>query len=699
MSLEGRQFAQYHIIRLLKRGGMGEVYLAHDVYLDRQVAIKVIRVDPSYDSDPDAAKEATRLFLREMRVIAQLDHRHILPVYGSGEEVVEGMTFMYMVMPLRSRGSLTNWLQKRGKAGLLSAKDVEYIVRQAASALQYAHMRQIVHQDVKPSNFLLHGNADHPGELNLQLADFGVAKLLTTTSDSQDVRGTPIYMAPEQWDGHAVPATDQYALAVMAYELLTGYLPFDGKNRDQLWYQHNHMRPQAPSTINPEIPKELDVILLRALAKDPEDRFRSISAFAAAFRQAVINSGSIHRTLTITPLEAQTGTQRFIPLPDGRQVRVSVSANAFDGQVIRIGGLGEQAVYGGPVGALIVTIAIAQHQDETSLTGSTFLRTVPEANRDREVVDQPQRFSRGKAILLIVLAVLLLTGSGGFLYFIESRPGSVPSVSNSIKSQDNLSATATAMQAKIAASGTATTAQTATAQAATTQTATAATATSSAVTATAIASATAVAVTATASAVAGTATAAAYQALIEVGTPALIDALRDNNQGHQWDDQLFPDGTGCTFTGQSYHDFVPGKDSISPCFARATDFKNFSYQIQLRIVKGNRGGIIFRANHNDGTFYCFYIDGIGGYGLEIYKNATLSDTLSAGPDSSVHTGPNQSNLIAVAANGDVLDLYINMKHIATVKDSTYDHGEIGVFAQSTINPTEVIFSDAQVWSR
>src|SRR5205085_10424727 len=159
-----------------------EVYLALDTYLDRQVAIKVIRIDPSHDSDPDVV-EAARLFLREMRVIAQLDHRHSLPVYDSGEEVVEGMTFMYMVMPLRGRGSLTNWLQKRGKAGLLSAKDVEYIVRQAANALQYVHLRGLIHQDVKPSNFLLHGNADHPGELNLQLADFGVAKLLTTTSD------------------------------------------------------------------------------------------------------------------------------------------------------------------------------------------------------------------------------------------------------------------------------------------------------------------------------------------------------------------------------------------------------------------------------------------------------------------------------------------------------------------------------------
>src|SRR5439155_17444161 len=117
------------------------------------------------------------------------------------------------------------------------------IVRQAASALQYAHNQKIIHQDVKPSNFLIQGEAEEVSQLNLQLADFGVAKLMTTTSESQTIRGTPDYMAPEQWEGRPVAATDQYALAVMAYELLTGRPPFVGSNQQQMWHQHSFVEP------------------------------------------------------------------------------------------------------------------------------------------------------------------------------------------------------------------------------------------------------------------------------------------------------------------------------------------------------------------------------------------------------------------------------------------------------------------------
>src|SRR5437660_6163584 len=214
MLREGQQFAHYRIVHQLRSGGMGEVYIANDVQLHRYVAIKVIRTDSSRYPDNEAAHEAARLFLREMQAIGQLDHRHILPVYDSGEESVDGKILMYMVMPFRQEGSFSDWLKKRGKLKVLSPRDVECIVKQAASALQHAHNHHIIHQDVKPPNFLIYGDAEHPGELNLQMADFGVAKFITTTGESLAIRGTPIYMAPEQWEGHPSPATDQYALAV-----------------------------------------------------------------------------------------------------------------------------------------------------------------------------------------------------------------------------------------------------------------------------------------------------------------------------------------------------------------------------------------------------------------------------------------------------------------------------------------------------
>ena len=200
------------------------------------------------------------------------------------------MRLMYMVMPLRPEGSFADWLHMHNKGQSLSPKIVERVVRQAASALQYAHEHGIVHQDVKPSNFLIHGKVQHPTQLNLQLTDFGVAKLLTTTSDSLVIRGTPLYMAPEQWEGRTVPASDQYALAIMAYELLTGQSPFAGGNHQQMWYQHNHVVPPEPGSLNPNLPVELDAVLLRALSKTPQERYSSIAAFALAFRQALLNS-------------------------------------------------------------------------------------------------------------------------------------------------------------------------------------------------------------------------------------------------------------------------------------------------------------------------------------------------------------------------------------------------------------------------
>ncbi len=295
MTLSELQNGRYRILHPLGSGAMGEVYLVEDTRLNRQVAIKVVRAEATASPNSKAAREAARLFQREARAIAQLNHPNILPLFDFGEENLNNATFTYMVMPFCAEGSLSNWLQQHGEPASLSLNDIAQLVYQAADALQYAHDHQIIHLDVKPSNFLIRSRQDNPHRPELLLADFGVAKLSATTSDSsQAVRGTPAYMAPEQWSGHAVPATDQYALAVMAYGLLTGRRPFEGRP-EQIMYQHLNAQPQPPSTFNPRIPADLDAVILRALAKKPEDRFASISQFARAFQQAAgsnINSTS-----------------------------------------------------------------------------------------------------------------------------------------------------------------------------------------------------------------------------------------------------------------------------------------------------------------------------------------------------------------------------------------------------------------------
>ncbi|HTD18991.1 MAG TPA: serine/threonine-protein kinase, partial [Ktedonobacteraceae bacterium] len=199
MALDELQNGRYRSLRLLGSGGMGEVYLMNDTRVSRQVAIKVIRSEGAPYPGSDSAKDAARLFQREAKAIAALDHPHILPLYDFGEEALEDITISYMVMPLCIEGSLTGWLRQSGSA-VLTPPDIAQLVEQAADALQYAHDHQVIHLDVKPSNFLLRSNRKNQNCPTLLLADFGIARSSTTAiSSSRTIRGTPTSMAPEQW--------------------------------------------------------------------------------------------------------------------------------------------------------------------------------------------------------------------------------------------------------------------------------------------------------------------------------------------------------------------------------------------------------------------------------------------------------------------------------------------------------------------
>src|SRR5712691_3450361 len=373
MALEELQDGRYRLVRSLGSGGMGEVYLMQDMRINRQVAIKVIRSEGAPYPDSTAAQEAARLFQREARAIAALEHPNILPLYDFGEEIRDGTTITYMVMPFCTEGSLASWLRQRSSAAMLSLQDFAHLVEEAADALQYAHDHDVIHLDVKPSNFLLRSTRKNPNRPTLLLADFGIARSsVTVASSSRTIRGTPTAMAPEQWSSMPVPATDQYALAVMTYELLAGRSPFLG-GMEQLMYQHFNAQPSPPSTFNPQQPAIIDAVILRALAKKPEDRFPSIAAFASAFEQAarlsptVLVTGpqqsdadEIQAILAISQSEAHSGTSRAITLPGGQQVSVAVPAGVSNGQIIRLKGLGDSS---SQINELILTIAIKRPEE------------------------------------------------------------------------------------------------------------------------------------------------------------------------------------------------------------------------------------------------------------------------------------------------------------------------------------------------
>jgi serine/threonine protein kinase len=260
-ALEGR----YEIIRLLGRGGMAAVFLAQDLVLERQVAIKVLPPDMTRDG------ELIVRFQREAKTAARLDHPNIIPIHRVESEA----GLVYIVMKYVSGQSLEDLLDK----GPVSIQLARHILREAALALGHAHRRHIVHRDVKPANIML----DDDGRV--VLTDFGISKAVegaTHLTGTGTIIGTPHYMAPEQAKGREVDGrTDQYALAIVGYRALTGKLPYEGDPHSIL-YQQVHEPPPSVLAGRRDTPPDLRVALDRALAKDPKARFPTMEEFAAS---------------------------------------------------------------------------------------------------------------------------------------------------------------------------------------------------------------------------------------------------------------------------------------------------------------------------------------------------------------------------------------------------------------------------------
>ncbi|MBF6590611.1 MAG: serine/threonine protein kinase [Ktedonobacterales bacterium] len=251
---------------------MAQVYLARDTRLGREVAVKVL--------DRRLAERTgfRERFLREARVAAALDHPNIVPLYDYGETDA-----LYLVMPYVSGGSLQDLL----KRGPLPAGEVATYGAQIADALAYAHQRNVAHRDVKPANMLLHADG------RVMLSDFGLAKILDVTAPPTEPRGrpdagTPEYMAPEQIEGRTEARSDIYALGVVLYLLLTGHLPFTGATSSAVMEGHLYRLPEPPRRRNAAVSPAMEAVVLRALAKHPEDRYQNASDLGAALLSALV---------------------------------------------------------------------------------------------------------------------------------------------------------------------------------------------------------------------------------------------------------------------------------------------------------------------------------------------------------------------------------------------------------------------------
>jgi serine/threonine-protein kinase len=271
----GSTIGSYRVDALLGRGGMGVVYRAEDLRLGRRVALKVLRSELADDHT-----YRTR-FLRESRLAASIEHAGILPVYEAGE--LDGL--LYIAMRFVDGVDLAGLVRREGP---LEPRRAVALVSDLAGALDAAHARGLIHRDVKPSNALVGTDAD--GE-HAYLVDFGITQDTTERerlTATDQLIGTADYLAPERIRGEPSDGrADIYALGCVLFECLTGEPPFGGTSEAALIYGHLEERPRRPSEVRSQVPRTLDAVVARALAKDPADRWQSGSAFRDAAREAL----------------------------------------------------------------------------------------------------------------------------------------------------------------------------------------------------------------------------------------------------------------------------------------------------------------------------------------------------------------------------------------------------------------------------
>ncbi|MGW8554987.1 Stk1 family PASTA domain-containing Ser/Thr kinase [Streptomyces tubercidicus] len=268
---------RYELGSVLGRGGMAEVYLAHDTRLGRTVAVKTLRVDLARDPSFQAR------FRREAQSAASLNHPSIVAVYDTGEDYVDGVSIPYIVMEYVDGSTLRELLHSGRK--LLPERSLE-MTTGVLQALEYSHRAGIVHRDIKPANVML----TRTGQVKVM--DFGIARAMgdagMTMTQTAAVIGTAQYLSPEQAKGEQVDArSDLYSTGCLLYELLTVRPPFVGDSPVAVAYQHVREDPQKPSNFDPEITPEMDAIVLKALVKDPDYRYQSADEMRADIEAAL----------------------------------------------------------------------------------------------------------------------------------------------------------------------------------------------------------------------------------------------------------------------------------------------------------------------------------------------------------------------------------------------------------------------------
>ncbi len=304
---------KYPILRQLGQGATSRVFLARDPFADREVAIKVMHKEPAAESP--AKTRFDRVFLNEASLAGKLTHPNIIGIYDADV----GIDYSYIVMEYVDGCTLEPYCEV---ADLLPLESVVEIAFKCGLALDFANRCGIIHRDIKPANILVGSNGD------IKITDFGVALQSDTDMTQLEGVGSPLYMSPEQaQDLELTHQTDIYSLGVVLYRLLTGKLPFFASNSTSLLYQIVNMSPPAPSVHRPDLPEDLDRIVMKAIARDLSDRYQNWEEFsadlAATNEHLALPASSISDTEKFSAIKAVPFFREFLHLEVWEMVRIA----------------------------------------------------------------------------------------------------------------------------------------------------------------------------------------------------------------------------------------------------------------------------------------------------------------------------------------------------------------------------------------
>ncbi len=376
----GQQIGEYRLLRQLGKGTFGTVYLAEHFHNHSYAAVKLLQIRLT-------SRDDLRDFLNEARMI-RLRHPHIVPILDFG---LSRDDLPFLVMEYAAGGTLRD---RHSKGSKLPGEIIATYVQQLASALHYAHDRRLIHRDVKPENMLVRRDG------TVLLSDFGIAKIIEQSSlnSMHTQTGTPVYMAPEQSQGKPCPASDQYALAVVVYEWLSGSRPFQGGPLEVI-IQHRVDPPPSLHAVCPEISLQVEQVILKALAKAPEERFPTMAHFARAFHIAM---GETHVQMRTIPnlqthsidIAPTTPTHLTAMLPPEQQ------------QVPLVPSM-EPSTQGIMPNEIVPSSPPAPGSQISHASGR------PEARPARRSQVTPPRLDYRRVVLLTLLCLMLFIGAGG----------------------------------------------------------------------------------------------------------------------------------------------------------------------------------------------------------------------------------------------------------------------------------------------